>query len=185
MTTFVESRLRFDFDDGWNVVQWDDHLAYRGAGGFQELGGTLACDFIAVRQQVGAYFIEVKNFIGFHGANKDKPESENWAVELAGKVRDTLSGIIWTCGRSGDRPPLRGLIREALNEFSRDHPTLTVVLWIDDLPPLSPFAASSLRTAVQRQLRVWFRIRDVQVLSSTLLSRDPSQFPGLSVTRLT
>jgi len=179
-----ESDLRFAFDDGWSVVVWDKHLAYASSGGFGELKGTLACDFIAVRQGDGAYLIEVKNFIGYHAANKDKLSSPAWAEEMAGKARDTLAGMIWTCGRPSDQPPLRALIRETLQELNRTTPSLTVVVWIDDDPPLDPFTATSLRTAVQRHLRQWFKIRDVRVLSCPVLARDPSQLPGLRVTQL-
>lgn len=184
MQSFEESRQVFTFDENWRVVQWDKHPAYAGSGGFQALSGITACDFIAVHAVKGAHLFEVKNFIGHHGANKGKPESGQWAEVLAGKMRDTLAGIIWARGRAHDRPPLRALIGETLNEFTCKEPTLKVVIWVDDRPPLDAIVASNLRTAVQRHLRGWLGIRDVRVVSCALHARSPELLPGLTVTRL-
>lgn len=184
MPRFKESRQWFDFDESWRVVQWDTHLAYAGSGGFQTLGDVTACDFIAVHPREGAHLNEVKNFIGHHGANKSKPESEQWAEMLAGKMRDTLAGIIWARGRTYDRSPLRAVIGDTLNELTRNTPTLKIVIWVDDRPPLDATVASNLRTAVQRHLRGWFNVRDVRVMSRTLLARNPDLLPGLIVTQI-
>lgn len=184
MQRFKESGQWFSFDESWRVVQWDKHPAYSGSGGFQTLPGITACDFIAVHAVQGAHLIEVKNFIGHHGANKDKAESEQWAEMLAGKARDTLAGIVWARGRTHDRPPLRELVRDTLAEFTRNPPTLKVVIWVDDRPPLSAIVASNLSDAVARPLRRWLGIKDVMVTSCALHARSPERIPGLSVARL-
>ncbi len=180
MSTFVESRLEFVFDENWQVERWDEQPAYRSAGGFASVPGTSACDFLGRHAAAPAvYLIEVKNFTEYHHANRDKPTSAAWAETLAAKVRDTLAGALWTRGRSFDEPPIRALVDDTFAALLRDKPALRVVFWVEDRPPLDPAVASALEMAIRRHLVRWFRIGNVRVTSRSRF--DPAWVPGLTV----
>lgn len=179
MPTLYESRLQFDFDDNWKVEQWDELAAYRAPGGFGRLSGTAACDFMGLHAATGAYLFEVKNHTDHHHANSYKFESADWHQRLAGKVRDTLAGAIWTRGRDGDQAPVSELIAGTLDAVIQAKPSLTVVFWIDDRPALDTGAASVLAGRIQTRLMRWFKIRKVIVTSSDLF--QAGHVPGLTV----
>jgi hypothetical protein len=179
---FIESRLVFRFEDGWMVEKWDDQPAYRDADGFGALAGTGACDFMAWHETDRVYLIEVKNFVGHHHQNRERISQRTIAEEAACKFRDTLAGVLWVRGRRFDVPPLEPLLRqvaEKLMVVGEGDRRPSVVLWLEDRPPLSAASASAITSDLKRQLQRWFGIR--RVLVTSLATFDPTTLPGFSV----
>lgn len=96
MREFVESKIRFQFDEqNWNVIQYDaidgDFRKY------VHLSCTKAVDFIGIYNQYTIVFFEIKSFRGF-GNNAEVQDRlqgsmEELSTEIALKVRDTVSVI--------------------------------------------------------------------------------------------
>lgn len=171
---YDEGGLRFTFDGDWRVLKWDGHQAY--LGGVQQLQGTKAVDFFGLYIE-DPWFIEIKDFRGHRVENKARVSSGELAQEVAGKVRDTLAGMIWACNRVPlDDCALQELVRPLLNR----HHKVPVVLWLEEDRQPEPPAASALAEAIKREL-VWLNPR-VIVLNRALARAKPIQ--GLQVTSL-
>ncbi|KYF50013.1 hypothetical protein BE04_37910 [Sorangium cellulosum] len=169
-----EGKLRFAFDGDWKILKWDDHDAY--VGGLQRFQETKAVDFFGL--YLGEpYFIEVKDFRGHRIKNKARLSNGELAREVAYKVRDTVAGMVWACGRSPlDGGELRGFVRPVL-ERSRKVP---VVLWLEEDRPPGPADASTLGETIKREL-TWLNPR-VLVTCRSLAQTAPVH--GLEVTNV-
>ncbi len=178
----VESRLEFSFEDEWNVVKWDDEPLYRASGGFGSLEGTAAVDFVGVHPAVRVVMFELKNFTLFHHDNVEKIGDDAWHQSLAGKVRDTLAGVVWSRGRTHDMGAVGKLLSAVVEEWASQPKGLRVVLWIEDRPVLKPQVASALESGVRRHLKKWLNLGNVSVLSTA--SPREALPPGLSVRAL-
>ncbi len=98
MPTLQEGNLTFSFNDNWQVIKYDDssfHTKY-----FQSFaGGSKAVDFIAFHNQE-LWLIEVKDYRVYA-----RTKTIDLYVEIAGKVRATLAGLLAVNSRnhpSGD-----------------------------------------------------------------------------------
>jgi len=179
MVPFPESRLEFSFDDNWRVVKWDEQPAYRDPRTFGSSDGTSACDFLGHHAATGVFFIEVKNFTGFHHKNLLKLSSDQLIDMMAEKVRDTIAGVIWVRGRSYDQPPVDALVTETLRALTTEVRSIRAVLWVEDLPQLDVRAAGVMAQQIARRLTAWFGIARVIVTNTEIHHRDP--LPGLTV----
>lgn len=166
-TKLVESRLEFTFDDDWNVVQWDTLPLYRASGGFGSLSGVAAVDFVGAHPVDKVVLFELKNFTDHHAANREKIADRAWHEELAGKVRDTLAGVVWARGRAHDVGTTGALLKAAVDAWGEKPMGLRVVLWVEDRPQLGSQSAAALASGVKRHLKRWLNIGNVAVLSTT------------------
>ncbi len=169
-----EARLRFAFDADWRVLKWDRHPAY--AEGIQRLPGTKAVDFVGLHQSK-PWFIEVTDFRGHRIETKHQVTSGQLVDEVVCKVRDTLAGLVYACGRTPDHEHILSQLVFPLVNRSEKVP---VVVWMegDRLPDAAE--RSNLKHAIERRLR-WLNSK-VLVTCRTLAENDP--LPGLSVTSL-
>lgn len=141
MTTFVESRLVFNFGDPWRpVFVWDKHPAY--VQGLQRQPSTDAVDFCALLGSA-PYLIEVKNIRGHRIRNKGR----DFACEVADKVRDTIASLVWALGREHADRELDRFVKGLVQ--GRCH----VVLWLEEDPEPRPPALSALQASIKEELR--------------------------------
>jgi hypothetical protein len=173
--THDESRLRFVFGDGWKVVKWDDHVAFKKGLG-QGSTTTKAVDFIGVL--LGApWFIEIKNFRKYRIENKERLASGALAKEIAGKVRDSIASITWACQRAPlDERELAPFVRAVFGWKER----VSVVLWLEEEHAQSKGGASMLAELIKREL-AWLNPK-VLVMCRELAEKSPLQ--GITVTSL-
>jgi len=105
MTEFSESGLKFKFGDAWRIFQLDAanpqsaHRDYRE--GIAKIQNTKAVDFVGIYHNT-LHFIEVKNFKHHTIENKGRIQSSELAIEIAQKVRDSISCIIAVSRTSSD-----------------------------------------------------------------------------------
>jgi hypothetical protein len=172
---FDEKRLHFSFDEErWSVLQWDHHPAYRG--GIHALPGTKAVDFVGIHHGE-SYFIEVTDFREHRIETKHQLTSGQLVDEVAAKLRDTLAGLVWACGRAPlDERDLASFVRPLVNR-SRKVP---VIVWLEEdrLPDAAELDV--LQVGIGKKLR-WLNAK-VLVTSRALAEQKP--LPGVSVTRL-
>lgn len=171
---FDEQKLRFAFDDDWQVLKWDEHGAY--VNGLRKFNATKAVDFFGL--YIGApWFVEVKDFRGYRVANQRRLSSGDLAKEVACKVRDTLASMVWACARTPVDPgEIGGFLRPLVNRSEK----VPVMLWLEEDRPATPISASTLAEAIKRELG-WLNAR-VIVASRALTQGKPIH--GLEVTSL-
>ena len=101
--TITEGKLRFEFAPPWAVLKYDDHPCYRGGvgklhgrvvnnEGKEEYWRTMAVDVVAARANL-LLFLEIKDFRGHRIETKHRL-GDDLAVEVGGKVRDSLAGLV-------------------------------------------------------------------------------------------
>jgi hypothetical protein len=168
-SSYTEDRLIFTFDKEWKVVKWDDSGAFQH--GIRKLQSTEAIDFFGLYLGL-PWFVEVKDYRHFPGVARKRLSSGELAKAVAGKVRDTLSGMIWACGRAPlDDCDLRTYLRPILNRTQK----VPVVLWMEEDDDVSSAALSTLAEAIKREL-TWL---NPQVI---ITNRKNKPIPGLVVT---
>ncbi len=84
LKTIVEGHLRFQFDDSWFAIKYDDHRDYRER--IERLDGTKAVDFVAVYMNAQLFLIEVKDFRGFRIENRERVTDGQLALEVGQKA---------------------------------------------------------------------------------------------------
>jgi hypothetical protein len=173
-TTFDEGFVRFTFGRDWNVIKWDGEPAYRK--GIGALADTRAVDFVALLRSE-PWLIEVKDFRDHRIENKGKLSSGLLARQVAEKVRDTLAGMLWACGRKAIDP---GHMPTFVHRFINREKKLPVVLWLDEDIPPTPAYASNLAESLRKEL-IWLNAH-VIVTSVSLAQRKP--IDGLSASNL-
>ena len=136
---FLESNIRFIFDGNqWShLLKYDEQTDYKKIG--NAITGTKAVDFIGILNNEILTLIEVKNFRGFRIENKSRTDlkEDSLDLEVAQKVRDTLSGILGAARHSTH-------LKEQWNEYVKfilnNHKSVHVILWLEeDLPPQPNF----------------------------------------------
>lgn len=121
MTEEVDG-LSFVFDDSWTSVKWDETDAYRkGIGRVQH---TKAVDLVGRRPDLFV-LIEVKDFRRDIRRDWLRVKDGSLADEVAGKVRDTLAGLVGLHRRY----PEKGW--EAWGKALHFSPSLRVILWLE------------------------------------------------------
>ncbi len=178
MRAFTEGRLHFAFDDDWNVVKWDRHVAY--TGGIHRLPGTKAVDFVGIHHSK-PYFIEVTDFREHRIDTKHQLTTDQLVDEVADKVRDTLAGVIWACRRPAlDQGDLLVPLVGALVDQRQRSEKAAVIVWLERDAPSSEPELSTLEGRIKQRLR-WLNPK-VLVTNRSVAERKP--LPGLAVTSL-
>jgi hypothetical protein len=169
-----EKRLRFSFDDDWRVVRWDRHPAY--TDGIRALPGTKAVDFVAVHRGE-PHFIEVTDFREHRIETKQQLASGDLVDEVASKVRDTLAGLIWACGRAPlDERHLASFVGPLVYR-SRKVP---VIVWLEEDRLPDGAELDVLQVAIKKKL-LWL---NAKVLVTSRLLAEQKPLPGVLVTSL-
>jgi hypothetical protein len=178
MTTRIEEgRLAFEFGDNWQVFKLDDHRDYREK--IEKVDDTKAVDILGILHETDLYFIEVKDFRGYRIENKDRLKDGVLAIEIAQKVRDSLSCIISAHRTSSDREYWRPFARHLCSPDT----TVKVVIWLEDDPAPAHLqsrrkARASISSKVFRQKLSWLT-RRVLVCGS-----DKAHLPDVTIYHL-
>lgn len=161
MTSVVkEGALRLEIDSD-RMLKWDDHAAFKQ--GLKPRQGTKAVDICADIDGTGPVFIELKDFRASAIENKDRLKTGELAREVAEKVRDTLAGLVWACGRALGESFHERLTRRYL-ETSKPH----VILWLEE--DVSDIAgASALQDLIRKELKP--HIEAKVIVTSTVLEK--------------
>jgi len=178
VTTIEESRLRFQFDDTWQVIKYDGHADHLK---IARLHRTKAVDFVAIHRARDLFFIEVKNFRHYRIENKVRVEKLqadqelDLATEVAMKVRDTIAGIMAALHRGS--PEYWGPVVACLR---KTEPPVKLLLWLEqDLPRDPPGRASNREQTLNQFLKKQLAWLTTKVL---LASRGDLHIPdGLVV----
>lgn len=96
MTEFFEGELKFQFDEGYKVIKFDDSKFYREK--YNKLPGSKGVDFIAYKDD-DFIMIEVKDCLHHETENKSrtstgKENEETFDIEVSKKVASTFSCIV-------------------------------------------------------------------------------------------
>jgi hypothetical protein len=172
---FDEEALHFEFDDTWQVVQYDAEPIFQQ--GIKKVQGTHDVDFVALRAGKQLFLIEVKDFRGYRIQNKKRISNGELADLVAQKVRDTVAALVGARRCRPDDETWRQLARalEPVHE-------IRVVLWLEEDPPSgkrdirADSRLSILRKDIEKRLS-WLDVRAVVESRSTGL-------PGVTVTGL-
>lgn len=123
-----EGLLRFDFDNHhWQVIKFDEHTDYQK---MQKcLSATKAVDFVGVLNKTSLYFIEVKDFRGYTVQNKKRLLTDELAVEIAQKVKDSVACLLGSHRTSSKAEDWKLFVQALLKN------EIKVILWLEhDLP---------------------------------------------------
>jgi hypothetical protein len=171
---FEESdSLRFEFDDGWRGVKWDDHPGFRTSR--WRLTESKAIEFAGVRDSV-LWLFEAKDFRGYRIQNKQRLTQGELAEEVADKVRDSLAGLLWSCQREHDSGDFTAVARALLDRNQK----VQLVIWLETDEHLPPDHARQLTELIKGRLR-WLSPR---VIVQNLKLAEGHQVPGLTVSNL-
>ena len=174
MPTINEGRLQFDFTDDWSIIKVDDSKAYRDWMG--KLDGTKAVDILGLLDNQTLYFIEVKDFREHRIENKPRLSSGDLVVEIAQKVRDTVTCIVTAYRRQSEQNVVWDSFFHTLE--NKDKP-LKVVLWLEeDLPQTH-------REKVNASVRQNILKKKLKWLTTKVLVTNSGNFilPSLTVTQ--
>jgi hypothetical protein len=174
-TVIEEEFLRFEFNDDWHVIKYDDHVDY--VDRIRHLPDTKAVDFTAIYLARTLFLIEVKDFRGHRIKNQGRIKEGQLAVEVAQKVRDTIAGIVAAHHRGN---------AETWDRFTRcltnSEPPVRVLLWLEDDLPLGPPGRRQNRVSVMTNaLKRHLRWLTTKVLVASIALRPPD---GIAVTNL-
>lgn len=167
----VEGQLLFEFEKAaWTAVKWDEEVAY--LDGLQRHDAK-AVDILATQHLSHLYMIEVKDPRGYWTEYRDQNPIEKLAEIFAGKVRDTISSIVYARGRH----PGEHLLVHLKSLFQERAAKPIVVLWLEGLE-VDPALAINLTALIERKLS-WLKPK-VLVTSRKLWGG----FAGLRVSSL-
>lgn len=124
MTEFEESRLKFKFEDSWQIFQLDKSSFYRNrfSAGVQ---GTKAVDFVGIHGG-NLYFIEVKNFKDSRIENKARLKDGELFTEIAQKIRDSVACIV-----AANRTSESEKWQDYKNLLCNPQSPLKIVIWLE------------------------------------------------------
>lgn len=141
---------------GATVVRWDAHAAF--LRGLQRLTTTKAVDFALLAPDERVVLIELKDFRAHRVENRRRLTGGELAREVADKVRDTLAGMTWACGRGHAD---RDVLKVTSGFYRRDTKPLVVVLWLDRDDVAQAAEASTLQKEIARHLRSYVHAKVV------------------------
>jgi len=168
----IEGKLAFEFDRPlWEAVKWDDDESYRS--GIQAIGAK-AIDILATVYRSEIHLIEVKDPRGYWREYRDANPSEKLADLVAGKVRDTIAGLVY----ARDRHPGEHLVVHLKTLLQERAKRPRVVLWLEGIE-LQPAMATTLTALIEKRLG-WLK-PSVLVTSRALWKG----LPGVTVRSLT
>src|SRR4051794_2937044 len=96
MPAITEGKLTFNFPVGWLAEKYDDWAHYRNQF-IKVCSGTKAVDVLAVQAGTCCWLLEIKDYRRYR-----RTKTINLAEEVAGKVRDTLAGLVSAQLRAND-----------------------------------------------------------------------------------
>ena len=175
-TPIAVDGLRFEFDDTWLALKWDDHAAYRH--GLNGHAGTKAIDIFALRHLDELWLIEC-GVVRSHAhrirhRNTRRDKNEPLHEELASKVRDSFAAAVWVQSRHTRATELERYLRAGVRG---DRGRVHVVLWFEGLEEAELLAIDD---RVHPYLR-WLRPR-VHLLNTEICRRHPrQQLEGVTV----
>lgn len=159
-TIIVEGALELEIDSD-HVLKWDTHEAFEK--GLKPRSGTKAVDVCADIAGKGPAYIELKDFRASAIQNKARLRTGELAVEVAAKVRDTLAGLVWACGRDLGEP-----FHESLTRSYLATPKPLVILWLEE-DVIDIGGASALQDLIRKQLKPHIEAR--VIVTSTLMEK--------------
>lgn len=181
--TLVEGSLRFDFSGVRVARRWDRSSAYER--GVRRLPTAAAADFCAILEADNApVIVEVTDYRGYRlgtGGSKLAISSGALIAETVAKVRDSVAGMVWACGRSLDAaadPVVESVVQHVVNRHDGP-PKLQVVFWLED-DALRPQEASTITKQIEAGLKPWLRPK-VIVTNKRLEKLTTTPLPWLSV----
>lgn len=150
MQIFYEGDLELRFPDEARVLRWDADAAY--LRGLQRRANTKAVDFCLLTPTGQPVLLELSDLRGYRIENKAHLVSGGMALEVAQKVRDSLSGMIWACERGlTEFDRFERLVHRFVNRAQK----LRVVLWLEEDHSPDPGSADALGSAIRGRLRSW------------------------------
>jgi hypothetical protein len=179
---FLEGNQCFEFGEGWRIERYYGDAANEGGHPFyrnqvSRLPQTKAVDFVGILVGEGGHLIEVKDFRRYRIQNKKRLTSNELALEVAHKVRDTVAGLVGAVRNETNS----SAITEVGSQLLKRSEPLRVILWLEDDASTDPKTwkeeLGTLTTKIQGYLR-WLTSR-VLVVSSTTYAQKP---PGIQVT---
>lgn len=173
IAAFTEGFLEVEIADVSTWVRWDEAAAYRQ--GLQKMTGTKAVEAVVIHEDGDALYLEIKDFRRHRIENKRRLASGELVAEVAAKVRDSLAGLVWSCGRTFAGEDHRRLVRQL-----RTAAKPLVVLWLEDDVPARPADAATLAAEIRSKLRPWLNAR-VIVTSTKLESEAKVPLPRIRV----
>ena len=148
---FDEGRLRFEFDDSWTVVKYDEPRGYYHEK-VKDLEGTKAVDFVALcvrpAREPDLFWIEVKDFRGYRIQNKQRQRDGELVAEVTQKVRDSIAGVVGAFQMSSTPETWQPFV----NRLRRREPLMKILLWLEDDAPPSGKSQRAKKTQIQSRL---------------------------------
>jgi hypothetical protein len=136
MPDFTEGGIRFKFSDAvWSNVLFYDERDDQKRPILPELEkinratGASSVEFIGILQAERLVFMEVKDFRQHRIENKARLSSNELAVEIAVKVKDTIAGIVGGARLSTHQ---RVLFKEFVRYLNSEKKIIEVVLWLEE-----------------------------------------------------
>lgn len=185
MSTLLDiEKQQFVFGDQWiKPFKYDDTDFYRREvnplqGKIDDISqSSKAVDIVGLHQAIGLLLLEAKDFRGHRIPNKSRIKTNEVALEVAVKVRDTVAAFVGASRKLVNDFPSGDLM--AALEKGR---SVTVVLWLEDDTFRDPSRAKqtllSLNGVLKEKL-AWLNVKTV-VLSSCV----DNKLPNLTVSNL-
>ena len=169
-----EGSLRFEFGENWLILKLDDESAYRNW--LEKLDGTKAVDIVGIYEQDKLHFLEAKDFRGYAIENKKRLISGDILVEVAQKVRDSVSCLI-TASRL---PSQHDLVLPYKTLLCDEHTKIFVTLWVEFDQSLQAKAKAAIQNKLLKEAFRWLGSNcKVQIANI-----DNNLLPDLIVTNL-
>jgi hypothetical protein len=180
MQTIDVDGLRFEFDNTWRALKWDDHPAYR-EGGLNSHAGTKAIDIVALHRGDELWLIEGGSMrtaaARIRFKNKRTAKREPLQEEFAGKVRDTIAASAWVQDRHAAAKDLTPYLRHAVRGSAGK---VHAVLWFEGLEEAE---LMPMEDQVRQSLR-WLNPQ-VRILNTEICKRHPQRdLVGVTVSNL-
>ena len=92
---FQESDIYFQFNEDWDIIQYDSHTYYKGFSGV----GLKGVDFLGILQGEKLLLMEIKNFRLQQGRKREIPfkvlleQPEILEKNIRSKIEDTIKGV--------------------------------------------------------------------------------------------
>lgn len=169
MRQYKEEGLTFQFTDKWllpdfqkdgEYVMFDKHPVYdaiQSIGNYKEkdkkgnlvsVRGSKTVDFVGVLDNE-IYFIEVKNFR--RDADISKEKIEHKAIDIASKVRDSISTII---GGKFNCKEDRQLWKQIVGLINKEENKIQIICWLEfNIPDISEKMAKDILGTYQKKLK--------------------------------
>lgn len=159
-----EGKIRLRFKD-CDVLKWDDHPSF--LEGLGKVPNTRAVDFVLKTPDDLVVLLELKDFRGHRIENKKKFDPYELPTQVAEKVRDTLAGMLWSCGRDGLRDDVVHRVTKRVSACRREK--LLVVLWLDQDRSGHGGEAATLQREIELRLK---RHIEARVVVTSLRLRE-------------